>query len=147
MPAPPKPPTRSPRWSGSIPRRSRRSPRASNAQLRTFPADLVNAARGQASGVLDELAGKSANARKVRDAYVAFRDKIADGRAFQAVLEARQGNLSLYVCEEDLKSTAVRSESDRATPPRFGFVLTCECPPPGLGRVLINSAAMSASAE
>jgi hypothetical protein len=43
--------------------------------------------------VLGELAGKSASARKVHDAYVAFRDKIAAWSAIslQAVLEARAG--------------------------------------------------------
>ena len=64
-----------------------------NVQLRTFPADLIAAARGQASDVLNELAGKSAAARKVHDAYVAFRDKIAAWSriSLQAVLEARAG--------------------------------------------------------
>jgi TRAP-type mannitol/chloroaromatic compound transport system substrate-binding protein len=62
-------------------------------QVHTFPADLVAAARTQADGVLAELAGKSASARKVQDAYVAFRDKIAPWSriSLQAVLEARQG--------------------------------------------------------
>jgi TRAP-type mannitol/chloroaromatic compound transport system substrate-binding protein len=64
-----------------------------NAQLRTFPADLVAAARAVSSDVLNDLAGKSATARKVHDAYVAFRDKIADWSriSLQAVLEAREG--------------------------------------------------------
>jgi len=62
-------------------------------QLRTFPADLIAAARQQADGVLGELAGKSPGARKVRDAYVAFRDKIAPWSriSLQAVLAARGG--------------------------------------------------------
>ncbi len=64
-----------------------------NAQLRTFPGDLVAAARAQASDVLGELAGKSAGARKVHDSYVAFRDRISAWSriSLQAVLEAREG--------------------------------------------------------
>jgi TRAP-type mannitol/chloroaromatic compound transport system substrate-binding protein len=64
-----------------------------NAQLRTFPADLVAAARATASDVLAELAGKSPGARKVHDSYTAFRDKIAAWSriSLQAVLEARVG--------------------------------------------------------
>ena len=64
-----------------------------NVQLRTFPSDLIAAARREADGVLGELAGKSPGARKVHDAYVAFRDKIAPWSriSLQAVLEAREG--------------------------------------------------------
>jgi TRAP-type mannitol/chloroaromatic compound transport system substrate-binding protein len=64
-----------------------------HVQVRTFPTDLVIAARTQSTGVLADLAGKSPGARKVRDAYVAFRDKIAPWSriSLQAVLEARQG--------------------------------------------------------
>jgi TRAP-type mannitol/chloroaromatic compound transport system substrate-binding protein len=64
-----------------------------HVQVRTFPTDIVIAARSQADGVLADLAGKSAGARKVHDAYVAFRDKIAPWSriSLQAVLEARQG--------------------------------------------------------
>ena len=64
-----------------------------NVQPRTFPADLISAARGQSNDVLGELAGKSANARKVHDAYVEFRDKVAPWSriSLQAVLEARGG--------------------------------------------------------
>jgi TRAP-type mannitol/chloroaromatic compound transport system substrate-binding protein len=62
-----------------------------NAQLRTFPADLVSAARTTAGDVLSELAGKSDKARKVHDSYMAFRDKISAWSriSIQAVLEAR----------------------------------------------------------
>src|SRR5579862_3485377 len=61
--------------------------------LRTFPADLIAAARAQASEVLSDLAQRSASARKVHDAYVAFRDKIGAWSriSLQAVLEAREG--------------------------------------------------------
>jgi TRAP-type mannitol/chloroaromatic compound transport system substrate-binding protein len=64
-----------------------------NAQVRTFPPDLVAAARAQARDVLGELAGQSAGAQKIHDAYVAFRDRIAAWSriSLQAVLEARQG--------------------------------------------------------
>jgi TRAP-type mannitol/chloroaromatic compound transport system substrate-binding protein len=63
-------------------------------RLRTFPPDLIAAARTQASDVLGELAGKSANARKVYDAYVGFRGEIAAWSriSLQAVLEAREGS-------------------------------------------------------
>jgi len=64
-----------------------------NAQLRTFPPDLIAAARAQASDVLGELAGKSAGARKVHDSYMAFRERISAWSriSLQAVLEAREG--------------------------------------------------------
>jgi TRAP-type mannitol/chloroaromatic compound transport system substrate-binding protein len=64
-----------------------------NVQLRTFPEDLVAAARTQATDVLGELVGKSAGAQKVHAAYAAFRDKISGWSriSLQAVLEARQG--------------------------------------------------------
>jgi TRAP-type mannitol/chloroaromatic compound transport system substrate-binding protein len=64
-----------------------------HVQLLTFPPDLIAAARAQANDVLDELARKSASARKVHDAYVAFRDKIAAWSriSLQAVLGTRPG--------------------------------------------------------
>ncbi|HXQ83415.1 MAG TPA: ABC transporter substrate-binding protein, partial [Xanthobacteraceae bacterium] len=64
-----------------------------NAQLRTFPEDLIAAARATAGDVLGELAAKSAGARKVHDSYVGFRDKVAAWSriSLQAVLEAREG--------------------------------------------------------
>jgi TRAP-type mannitol/chloroaromatic compound transport system substrate-binding protein len=64
-----------------------------NVQLRTFPADLVSAARTTANDVLNDLAGKSPGAQKVHDSYVAFRDKVAAWShiSTQAVLEARGG--------------------------------------------------------
>ena len=64
-----------------------------NAQLRTFPPDLVAAARNIAGDVLSELAGKSPGAQKVHDSYMAFRDKISAWSriSLQAVLEARDG--------------------------------------------------------
>jgi TRAP-type mannitol/chloroaromatic compound transport system substrate-binding protein len=64
-----------------------------NAQLRTFPSDLIAAARTTANDVLGELAGKSPGAQKMHDCYVAFRDKVAAWSriSLQAVLEAREG--------------------------------------------------------
>jgi TRAP-type mannitol/chloroaromatic compound transport system substrate-binding protein len=64
-----------------------------NILLRTFPPDLVAAARKQANDVLGELGAKSAGAQKVRDSYVAFRDKISAWSriSLQGVLEAREG--------------------------------------------------------
>jgi TRAP-type mannitol/chloroaromatic compound transport system substrate-binding protein len=64
-----------------------------HAQLRTFPADLIAAARAIATDVLADVAGKSPGARKVRDSYIAFRDKIAPWSriSLQGVLEAREG--------------------------------------------------------
>jgi TRAP-type mannitol/chloroaromatic compound transport system substrate-binding protein len=64
-----------------------------NLQLRSFPADLVGAARTTANDVLGDLAGKSLGAQKVHDSYVAFRDKVAAWSRIstQAVLEARGG--------------------------------------------------------
>jgi len=41
-----------------------------NVQLRTFPPDLIAAARATAKDLLAELAGKSAAAAKVRDSHV-----------------------------------------------------------------------------
>jgi TRAP-type mannitol/chloroaromatic compound transport system substrate-binding protein len=64
-----------------------------NAQLRTFPADLVAAARTTARDVLADLAGKSPGAKKVHDSYMAFRAKISAWSriSLQAVLAAREG--------------------------------------------------------
>ena len=64
-----------------------------HAQLRSFPPDLVAAARATAADVLAELAERSANARKVHDSYVTFRGKVAAWSRIstQAVLEGREG--------------------------------------------------------
>jgi TRAP-type mannitol/chloroaromatic compound transport system substrate-binding protein len=64
-----------------------------NAQLRTFPPDLIAAARSTAGDVLGDLAGKGDKARKVYDSYTAFRDKVSAWSRIstQAVLEARLG--------------------------------------------------------
>jgi TRAP-type mannitol/chloroaromatic compound transport system substrate-binding protein len=64
-----------------------------NAQLRSFPPDLVAAARTQATDVLAEVASKSPGARKVQESYSAFRDSVAAWSriSLQAMLEARVG--------------------------------------------------------
>jgi TRAP-type mannitol/chloroaromatic compound transport system substrate-binding protein len=64
-----------------------------NVQLRSFPSDLIAAARTTAGEVLGELAGKSDKARKVHESYMAFRTKAAAWSriSLQAVLEAREG--------------------------------------------------------
>jgi TRAP-type mannitol/chloroaromatic compound transport system substrate-binding protein len=61
--------------------------------LRTFPSEVVAAARKQAADVLADLAARSEVARKVHDSYVAFRDRTAPWSrvSIRAVLEAREG--------------------------------------------------------
>ncbi len=62
-------------------------------QLRSFPADVVAAARKEAAAVLAELAARSERARRVHDSYAAFRERTAAWSriSLQAVLEARAG--------------------------------------------------------
>jgi TRAP-type mannitol/chloroaromatic compound transport system substrate-binding protein len=62
-------------------------------QLRTFPADLIAAARRQSADVLAELGGRNEAARKVHDSYAAFRERTAAWSriSLRAVLEAREG--------------------------------------------------------
>jgi TRAP-type mannitol/chloroaromatic compound transport system substrate-binding protein len=62
-------------------------------KLRMFPRDLITAARRQAGDVLEEVAGKSAIARRIHDSYLAFRDRTAQWSrvSIRAVLEAREG--------------------------------------------------------
>src|SRR3954463_294918 len=62
-------------------------------QLKTFPADVVAAARKVAAEVLADLAGRSDVARKVHDSYAAFRERTAPWSkvSIRAVLEAREG--------------------------------------------------------
>jgi TRAP-type mannitol/chloroaromatic compound transport system substrate-binding protein len=64
-----------------------------NMQLKTFPADMIVAARKEAADVLADLAGKSGRARKVHDSYVTFRERAANWSriSLQAVIEARAG--------------------------------------------------------
>ncbi|HWP26670.1 MAG TPA: TRAP transporter substrate-binding protein [Xanthobacteraceae bacterium] len=64
-----------------------------NVKLRTFPADLIAAARKLSVEVLAELAGRGAAARKVHDSYMAFRERAAAWSriSLKAVLESREG--------------------------------------------------------
>jgi TRAP-type mannitol/chloroaromatic compound transport system substrate-binding protein len=64
-----------------------------NVQLRSFPPDLIAAARRQAADVLADVAARSALARKVHDSYVGFRERTAPWSriSLRAVLEAREG--------------------------------------------------------
>jgi TRAP-type mannitol/chloroaromatic compound transport system substrate-binding protein len=64
-----------------------------NVQLRTFPTDLINAARKQSVDILAELAARSERAKKVHDSYAAFRERTAAWSriSLRAVLEAREG--------------------------------------------------------
>ena len=60
-------------------------------KLRTFPNDLVAAARAQSVDVLGELAGRSERARKIHDSYKEFRERAGNWSriSIQSVLEAR----------------------------------------------------------
>jgi TRAP-type mannitol/chloroaromatic compound transport system substrate-binding protein len=62
-------------------------------QLRSFPADVVAAARKVSAEVLAELAARGEMARKVHDSYAAFRERTAPWSrvSIRAVLEAREG--------------------------------------------------------
>jgi TRAP-type mannitol/chloroaromatic compound transport system substrate-binding protein len=64
-----------------------------NVKLKAFPQDLIAAARGTATGVLAELAGRSAAAKKAHDGYMAFRERAGAWSkiSLKAVLEAREG--------------------------------------------------------
>jgi TRAP-type mannitol/chloroaromatic compound transport system substrate-binding protein len=62
-------------------------------QLRAFPLELVGAARQEAAGVLADLAGRGAAARRVHDSYSEFLARTAGWSriSLRAVLEAREG--------------------------------------------------------
>jgi TRAP-type mannitol/chloroaromatic compound transport system substrate-binding protein len=64
-----------------------------NVKLRSFSADLIDAARAQAKDVLADFAGKSPGAAKVHASYVAFRDKVSAWSRIstEAVLQSREG--------------------------------------------------------
>jgi TRAP-type mannitol/chloroaromatic compound transport system substrate-binding protein len=64
-----------------------------NVQLRSFPPEVVAAARKVAADVLGELAARSDMARKVHDSYAAFRERTGPWSrvSIRAVLEAREG--------------------------------------------------------
>jgi TRAP-type mannitol/chloroaromatic compound transport system substrate-binding protein len=64
-----------------------------NVALRSFPAEVVAAARKVAAEVLAEVAARSDLARKVHDSYTAFRERTGPWSrvSIRAVLEAREG--------------------------------------------------------
>jgi TRAP-type mannitol/chloroaromatic compound transport system substrate-binding protein len=64
-----------------------------NVKLRSFPAEIVGAARQRAADVLTELGGKSDIALRINDSYAAFRSRTAvwSRVSLKAVLEARDG--------------------------------------------------------
>jgi TRAP-type mannitol/chloroaromatic compound transport system substrate-binding protein len=64
-----------------------------HVQIKTFPSDMIAAARKQASDVLADLARASEQARKVHDSYIAFRERAAAWSriSLQAVIAARAG--------------------------------------------------------
>jgi len=61
-------------------------------QLRTFPADMIAAARMVSNDIYGELAGRGEKVKKVHDSYVAFRDRTAAWSriSLKAVMEARE---------------------------------------------------------
>lgn len=63
-----------------------------NVQLRSFSADVVAAARREATGVLAELASRSDIARRTHDSYIGFRDRTAAWSriSIKGVLDARE---------------------------------------------------------
>src|SRR5439155_27102380 len=65
-----------------------------NVQLKSFPRDVVDAARKVSAEVLGELAARGEMTRKVHDSYAAFRDRTAPWSrvSIKAVLEAREGS-------------------------------------------------------
>ncbi len=62
-----------------------------NVKLRTFPADLVVAARRQAQDVIAELGARDPLSRRIRDSYAAFGARAAEWSriSIKAILEAR----------------------------------------------------------
>jgi TRAP-type mannitol/chloroaromatic compound transport system substrate-binding protein len=63
-----------------------------NVRLKTFPADIVTAARGRAADILAEVGRRGELARKVHESYAAFQSRIAEWSriSLQAVLESRE---------------------------------------------------------
>lgn len=62
-------------------------------QLRSFPAELIDAARREAADILAELAQRGEAARRIHDSYVGFRSRVGPWSriSLQAVIEARKG--------------------------------------------------------
>jgi TRAP-type mannitol/chloroaromatic compound transport system substrate-binding protein len=63
-----------------------------NVRLKTFPREIVTAARQQAADILAEVGRRDEMARRVCDSYAAFQSRIAPWSriSLQAVLEARE---------------------------------------------------------
>jgi TRAP-type mannitol/chloroaromatic compound transport system substrate-binding protein len=63
-----------------------------NVQVKSFPGDIVGAARRESTGVLAELAARSDIAKRVHDSYVAFRERTAAWSriSIKGVLDARE---------------------------------------------------------
>lgn len=64
-----------------------------NIKLRTFPASMIDAARGHAKDITGEIAGKSEIARKVVESYTGFRERAGKwaNLSVKAVLDSRGG--------------------------------------------------------
>src|ERR1051326_4397545 len=64
-----------------------------SVQLKSFPTDLVAAARSQAADVLGEVAARSDIAKRIHASYTAFRERMANWSriSLRAVLQARDG--------------------------------------------------------
>ena len=64
-----------------------------NVQLRTFPNDLIAAARREAAAVLSELAARSDIAKRIHESYTGFRERTAPWSkiSIKGVLDAREG--------------------------------------------------------
>jgi TRAP-type mannitol/chloroaromatic compound transport system substrate-binding protein len=64
-----------------------------NVRLASFPAEIVGAARRQATDILAELAARSDIARRINESYAGFRSRTAAWSrvSLKAVLEARDG--------------------------------------------------------
>ena len=64
-----------------------------NVQIRSFPADVVGAARREAASVLAELAARSDVAKKIHESYEGFRERTAPWSkiSIKGVLDAREG--------------------------------------------------------
>jgi TRAP-type mannitol/chloroaromatic compound transport system substrate-binding protein len=62
-------------------------------ELKSFPPDLVAAARAQAADILNEVAARSEIAGRIHASYAAFRERSANWSriSLRAVLEARDG--------------------------------------------------------
>jgi TRAP-type mannitol/chloroaromatic compound transport system substrate-binding protein len=60
-------------------------------QLRTFPSDVITAARDRAAEILAEVAARNAPARRIHDSYMSFRERagVWSRLSIHAILAAR----------------------------------------------------------